>query len=427
VTEMLQGNSNNMSFQATLLAKSNENRIIKWRASILPDFEESQVALVLLGIDVTQKVQADLALNRAIAKWENLFTSIQDPALIVSSDNIILDANPATFAAARKTREEVINKKVCDILHCGKASGAVCPLETQISMRKSMTNIVPLRGLNGNYLITLSPLTPTEGHQEATLLIARDLTEEEQMKAEAMRAAQLASVGELAAGVAHEINNPINGIINYAQIILDDPYNSENIDNLHRIIKEGKRIAGIVSNLLDFARRNEDTQAPVILQEIIINCIDLINHQLKKDSIILELNIPETLPLIMCNSQQIQQVLLNILSNARYALNDRYPGVNPNKRITIEGGQINLKHKSYIRLTITDQGTGIEQDIMNRLFDPFFSTKPSGEGTGLGLSISHGLILENNGFLRISSELGHSTTVIIDLPVAETTRGENDN
>jgi len=271
-----------MSFQATLLAKSNENRIIKWRASILPDFEESQVALVLLGIDVTQKVQADLALNRAIAKWENLFTSIQDPALIVSSDNIILDANPATFAAARKTREEVINKKVCDILHCGKASGAVCPLETQISMRKSMTNIVPLRGLNGNYLITLSPLTPTEGHQEATLLIARDLTEEEQMKAEAMRAAQLASVGELAAGVAHEINNPINGIINYAQIILDDPYNSENIDNLHRIIKEGKRIAGIVSNLLDFARRNEDTQAPVILQEIIINCIDLINHQLKK-------------------------------------------------------------------------------------------------------------------------------------------------
>lgn len=129
----------------------------------------------------------------------------------------------------------------------------------------------------------------------------------------------------------------------------------------------------------------------------------------------------------MCNSQQIQQVLLNILSNARYALNDRYPGVNPNKRITIEGGQINLKHKSYIRLTITDQGTGIEQDIMNRLFDPFFSTKPSGEGTGLGLSISHGLILENNGFLRISSELGHSTTVIIDLPVAETTRGENDN
>jgi signal transduction histidine kinase len=427
VTGILKGNSDNMNFQAMLLTKSNENRTIKWHASIRPDLQESKVGLVLFGIDVTQQVQADLALNRAIAKWENLFTSIQDPALIVSSDNIILDANPATFAAARKTREEVIDKKVCDILHGGRAAGALCPLEAQISTRKSMINEAELRGLNGNYLITLSPLTPTKGHQEATLLIARDLTEEEQMKAEAMRAAQLASVGELAAGVAHEINNPINGIINYAQIILDDPHDSENIDNLHRIIKEGKRIAGIVSNLLDFARRHEDSQAPVVLQQIIMNCIDLINHQLKKDSIILELNVPDTLPLIMCNSQQIQQVLLNIMSNARYALNKHYPEANPNKRITIEGEQISQKQKSYIRLTITDQGTGIEHDIMDRLFDPFFSTKPSGEGTGLGLSISHGLVLENNGFLRVSSEMGRSTSLIIDLPVAEATGGADDN
>ncbi|MBU0665247.1 MAG: PAS domain S-box protein [Proteobacteria bacterium] len=427
VSEILKGSSDNMNFQTTLLTKSNETRIIKWHASNRPDVQQSKVGLVLFGIDITQQVQADLALNRAIAKWENLFTSIQDPALIVSSDNIILDANPATFAAARKTREEVIDKKVCDILHGGRAAGALCPLEAQISTRKSMINEAELRGLNGNYLITLSPLTPTKGHQEATLLIARDLTEEEQMKAEAMRAAQLASVGELAAGVAHEINNPINGIINYAQIILDDPHDSENIDNLHRIIKEGKRIAGIVSNLLDFARRHEDSQAPVVLQQIIINCIDLINHQLKKDSIILELNVPDTLPLIMCNSQQIQQVLLNIMSNARYALNKRYPEENPNKRIIIKGEQINQKQKSYIRLTINDKGTGIEHDIMDRLFDPFFSTKPNGEGTGLGLSISHGLVLENNGFLRVSSEMGRSTSLIIDLPVAEASGGADDN
>jgi PAS domain S-box-containing protein len=427
VSEILKGSSDNMNFQTTLLTKSNETRIIKWHASNRPDVQQSKVGLVLFGIDITRQVQADLALNRAIAKWENLFASIQDPALIVSSDNIILDANPATFAAARKTREEVIDKKVCDILHGGRAAGALCPLEAQISTRKSMINEAELRGLNGNYLITLSPLTPTKGHQEATLLIARDLTEEEQMKAEAMRAAQLASVGELAAGVAHEINNPINGIINYAQIILDDPHDSENIDNLHRIIKEGKRIAGIVSNLLDFARRHEDSQAPVVLQQIIMNCIDLINHQLKKDSIILELNVPDTLPLIMCNSQQIQQVLLNIMSNARYALNKHYPEANPNKRIIIEGEQISQKQKSYIRLTITDQGTGIEHDIMDRLFDPFFSTKPSGEGTGLGLSISHGLVLENNGFLRVSSEMGRSTSLIIDLPVAEASGGADDN
>lgn len=421
VSEIIKGSSDNINFQATLLTKSNQHRTIKWHTSIRPEVQQNKVGLVLFGIDITQQLKADRALNRAISKWENLFTSIQDPALIVSSENIILDANPATFVAARKTRGEVIDKKVCDILHGGRAAGAVCPLEAQIGSRKSIINEAELRGLNGNYLITLSPLAPTQGHQEATLLIARDLTEQELMKAEAMRAAQLASVGELAAGVAHEINNPINGIINYAQIILDAPDNPDNRDNLHRIIKEGKRIAGITSNLLDFARCQEDSQEPVVLQDVIKSSIDLIHHQLKKDSIILELDVPESLPSIMCKSQQIQQVLLNVISNARYALNKRYLGPNPGKRIIIHGKPILYKKKPYLRLTITDQGTGIEHDIMDRVFDPFFSTKPSGEGTGLGLSISHGLVLENNGFLKISSEMGQFTSLIIDLPIAETT------
>lgn len=419
VSEMLKGSNPNLNFQAPLITKNKQERMIKWHASIRPASEISKVGLVLFGIDITQQLEADLALNRAITKWENLFASIQDPALIVSTDSIILDANPATFNAARKTRNEVIGKKVCDILHGGRPAGSICPLEAQISTRKSRMIEADLRGLNGNYLITLTPLAPSEGLKEATLLIARDLSEQEQMKAEAMRAAQLASVGELAAGVAHEINNPINGIINYAQIILDDPLDPENGENLHRIIKEGKRIAKIVCNLLDFARRHEDSKAPVGILSIIRYCIDLIYHQLKKDSILLVMNVPETLPQVMCNTQQIQQVLLNIMSNARYALNKRYPEPHPNKRITLEGRRVKQNGKAYVRLTITDLGTGIEYDIMDRLFDPFFSTKPSGEGTGLGLSISHGLVLENQGFLRVTSKFGHSTSLIIDLPVAD--------
>ncbi len=421
VSEILKGGNSNLNFQAPLLTKGQQLRTIKWHASIHTEVQENKVGIVLFGIDISEQLKVDQALNRALAKWENLFASIQDPALIVSSDNLILDANPATFAAARKSRDEVIGKKVCDILHGGRAAGAICPLEAQIQTRKSIINEAELRGLHGNYLITLSPLAPTQGHREATLLIARDLTEQEMMRAESMRTAQLASIGELAAGVAHEINNPINGIINYAQIILDDPNDPDNRDNLYRVIKEGKRIAGIVSNLLDFARRSEESQISVQLHDILQNCLDLIRHQFKKDGIVLELDVDEALPSVLCNAQQIQQVLLNIMSNARYALNKRYPEANPDKRIYIHGEQVILNNKGFIRLTIIDYGTGIEHDIMDRLFDPFFSTKPSGEGTGLGLSISHGLIMENNGFLRISSELGHSTSLIIDLPIAENT------
>jgi signal transduction histidine kinase len=254
---------------------------------------------------------------------------------------------------------------------------------------------------------------------EAALLVARDLTEEGLMKAEAMRSSQLVAVGELAAGVAHEINNPINGIINYAQIILDEPDDPDNTDLLKRVIKEGKRIASIVSNLLDFSRRREDSPESVSISSIIENSLELVQHRFKNDMIQIILNLPEDLPLVYCNAPQIQQVLLNILSNGRYALNKKYATQDPNKIFSITGTSIQRNNKKYVRLILTDNGTGIEHDTIERVFDPFYSTKPTGEGTGLGLSISHGLMQDNKGLLHIKTTPGASTSLIVDLPVSK--------
>jgi len=413
-----------MNFQATLLTKNNQKKIIKWHGSIRPDIEQSKVGLVLFGVDVTKKIETDKALTHAIRKWENIFNAIQDPAIIVSSDSTILDANSATFTAARKTADEIIGKKVCQILHGGRPADAVCPLEVQINVGQSRILETELRGLNGHYLLTISPLSGPEGNINRTLLVARDLSDEEMMRAESIRTGQLASIGELAAGVAHEINNPINSIINYSRIIMDDPEDKDNIGYLQHIVTEGKRIAAIVSNLLDFARQRDESPEPIHVQRLISDSLELISHQLKKDGIHYELHIPETLPQVICNQQQIQQVLLNIISNARYSLNKKYPSNSPNKLMKIECHQIDHENKPYVNISITDFGTGIEHDIMDRLFDPFFSTKPKGEGTGLGLSISHGLVRDNKGFLFINSELGEFTSLIIDLPLAD--NGGND-
>jgi PAS domain S-box-containing protein len=415
---VFKGEKNQMNFEAYLLTKDKQHKFIEWHASFRQNLEQGKVGLVLFGIDITGQIIAGQDLNRAIAQWENIFSAIQDPALIVSSDFIILDANLATFTAARKTESEVIGHNVCKILHLGRLKGASCPLEELIQTRQSRIIETELRGLHGNYLLTVSPLKMENRGQEAALLVARDLTEEELMKAEAIRSAQLASVGELAAGVAHEINNPINGIINYAQIILDDPADSDTPDLLTRIIKEGKRVASIVSNLLDFSRRREESPEEVSIQKIVHSCIELVNHQFKKNMILLDLQLPEDLPLVYCNAQQIQQVLLNLLSNARYALNKKYPGHHPEKKIILSGEKVRLEKKEYVRIILTDLGTGIEHDVMDRLFDPFFSTKPKGEGTGLGLSISHGLIHDNNGYLRVKSEMGISTSLIVELPIS---------
>jgi signal transduction histidine kinase len=234
-----------------------------------------------------------------------------------------------------------------------------------------------------------------------------------------VRAAQLASIGELAAGVAHEINNPINGIINYAQILIDANEITESNHFLHNIIKEGRRIAGITKNLLDFSRKREESPEIVQLPELMRRCIELIEHQYQINGIALSEEYDRELPPMYCNPQHLQQVFLNVFSNARYALNERYPTMHVDKRITIQGSPHERDGRHYVRVAITDYGTGIEHDLMDRLMDPFFSTKSKGEGTGLGLSISHSLIRENEGHLRIKSEWGKWTTVIIDLPAAE--------
>jgi len=419
LARVLKGGKSEMNFQAELQTSGGDKRIIDWHGSIRPEIEKGQVGLVLFGIDITGKLAVDQALNHALAKWENIFSSVQDPALIVSEQGTILDVNPATLAASRRSREELVGRGVCEILHGNRRPGAICPLEVLLSQKKSRIFETELHGLRGNFLLTVSPLREYDGKSGAALLLARDLTEEQLMKAEAFRAAQLASVGELAAGVAHEINNPINGIINYAQILIDSNQIEQNVHFLHGIIREGQRIAGITRNLLDFSRKREQSAEPVSVATLFRHCIELIQHQYQIDGITLSEDYAENLPLAFCNPQQIQQVFLNVFSNARYALNERYPTAHADKLIAIAAFSKHRDNRNVVRITITDYGTGIEHDLIDRLMDPFFSTKSKGEGTGLGLSISHSLVRENKGHLRIKSQWGKWTTVIIDLPAAE--------
>lgn len=277
--------------------------------------------------------------------------------------------------------------------------------------------------------ISLSEMVLGQGH----LLIAtvRDITEEKIRKAEALRAGQLAAIGELAAGVAHEINNPINGIINYTQILLDDNEDDGEGDSVHRdimgrIIKEGERIAVIVRNLLSFARQRDEIVEKISMNEVIKDSLSLLMHQFHKDGIQVLVNIPPDLPTLKGNPQQLQQVFVNLLTNACYALNQKFQGQDPNKRLEISSTVVTHDSRDFIRTTVTDFGTGISQDIINRIFDTLFTTKPPGKGTGLGLSISKGLVRDHQGYLSIESSPGEMTIATVDLPISATPEAEKD-
>ncbi len=258
-------------------------------------------------------------------------------------------------------------------------------------------------------------------------IYSSDITEQKMAEAKTIRASQLASLGELAAGVAHEINNPINGIINFAQMLVDIlKEGSRENEIADQIMHEGDRIANIVTSLLSFARHEQEERTSVYIQDIVSDCMSLTKAQMRKEGIKTKLDIPSDLPSINAHFQKIEQVFLNIINNARYALNQKYTSSHNDKTIKITCSLVEIESKQYIRISILDQGVGIPDELSGNIMNPFFSTKPRGTGTGLGLSISHGIIVNHGGNIRIESTEGEFTNVIIELPVKKQSEGQKE-
>ena len=355
--------------------------------------------------------------NTHADSWEQLFNAIQSPILIVTPDGTIIETNDATLQATKKGRDEVIGMGICKIVHGGKWPHIKCPLEEFLKDCSPKVEDTRLPGLFGEYSCMILPVKNAEGQVEKIMIIARELSSAESQKVDSIRTAKMAAIGELAAGVAHEINNPITGIINFAQIVLD----SQTLDHMgtdivQKIIKEGDRVAAITHNLLSFSRADSSMLEPVNPVDIVKDSLMLVQHQLQKDGITVITDFPKKDILMVADFRRLQQVILNLISNSRYALNARYQGHDLRKKIEISCGVSQDEDRSISRITFKDYGTGMPQSLLERIFEPFFTSKPPGEGTGLGLSISYGIIKDHKGDLRVNSILHKFTEVIIELP-----------
>ncbi len=273
---------------------------------------------------------------------------------------------------------------------------------------------------NGQILdIQVYPILGDDGEVQSVLEVVRDVTSKTHRQAEAVRTAHLASLGELAAGVAHEINNPTHGIINYAELLMREFPEQKRISDISsRIVKESERIAHIVRALLDFSRKRDGGKLRVRVEEAVEEALTLCKSQLKKDNIAFELERHNAQLLeILADPQQIVQVLLNLISNARYSLNEKYPEPHPDKRIACSLSRVSLDGRGFAKVAIADRGGGIPERSLQKVLNPFFTTKPNGRGTGLGLSICNTIIADHGGLLEIASREGESTTVTFLLPV----------
>ena len=227
-------------------------------------------------------------------------------------------------------------------------------------------------------------------------------------QAQLIQSEKLAAFGQLGAGIAHEVKNPLAGILGYVQLSLrkvepESPLHG----NLKIIEKETKRCKTIIDNLLKFTRQEKMDRMPVDVNEVIKDTSALVDHQLGMHQVRLEKSLAEGLPPILGNANQLQQVLLNLVLNAEQAMEGK-PGVVRLETERMDGG--------WVEVRVRDTGPGIPKEIQSRLFDPFFTTKPAGKGTGLGLSVSYGIVRDHEGEIRVESEPGEGALFRIRFP-----------
>jgi predicted ATPase/signal transduction histidine kinase/tRNA A-37 threonylcarbamoyl transferase component Bud32 len=266
----------------------------------------------------------------------------------------------------------------------------------------------------------MTRITRIRGKAERFLAISTDITARKRLEAQVRQQQRLESVGTLASGVAHEINNPVQGIMNYAELIsaqVDDPQTV--LEFAGEITHESKRVAAIVRNLLSFARQEGEGELDEAdVRELVDTTLSLIHAVLRKDQITVALDIPDALLPVRCRAQQIQQIIMNLVTNARDALNERYSGFDERKHIDILAAAFEREGRRWVRLSVVDRATGIPDDVRARIFDPFFTTKGRDQGTGLGLAVSHKIATDHGGDLWVESEVGVGSRFHLDLPAA---------
>ena len=251
--------------------------------------------------------------------------------------------------------------------------------------------------------------------EEATLELKK-------AQAESARSEKLASVGLLAAGIAHELNNPLTGVLTFAHLVRKNlPDGSPDAEDLDLVIRETKRCASIIRRLLDFSREKTPEKTYSNLNELVMETVQLIAQPAQVNDIEIEVKLDEQLPVIWMDENLIKQVIMNMLVNAQHAIESEGHITIRTRLLAADECPDSVKEpQDMAEVTITDTGCGISEVDLHRIYDPFFTTKGVGKGTGLGLSVSHGTIEAHGGTIEVASTVGEGTEFRIYLPIGGT-------
>jgi two-component system NtrC family sensor kinase len=361
-------------------------------------------------------------ISREKKEWEKTFDAITDMVWIEDGQQRVIRANETLLSKTGFPAADMAGRRCDEILEVLDIRAACCLCED--TMTNKRPSFRELRGGGGNiYHFWAYPLIDDDGRLYAIVHYLKDVTSQKRLEQQLIRSERLASLGTLVAGIAHEINNPLGIIAGYSEALIDRAKDRSLMDlkefedfpeYLDTIHNEIFRCKGILKSLLDFARPSGGTFREIDINELIKEVILLVNHRAKRLSHNIEFRLNRDLPKICADPGSLRQLFMNIIINSLY--------------FTPEGGNIVIVTDTdfdaagkevgteRIKVIIRDSGTGIPGDIIDKVFNPFFTTKPVGDGTGLGLAICHRIVEEHGGSIDVESEENNGTTFIIRLP-----------
>ena len=433
------------------IAKDGHEVLIQWFNSVLTGADGSIAYILCTGHDLTDRNNAEKALEKREEHYQTVLENMEEGYFEVNLDGTFRAVNKSLIRILGYSLPELRsmdNRHIMD----SKTAGKVFQVFNSIYLTGQPRNllafeIIRKEGDRRMIEVSASLLQDSTGNPIGFFGLTRDVTERIRMEQMMVQTEKMMSVGGLAAGMAHEINNPLAVIVQGAQNIerrllpglkknqesakrlnidLDQLQGylkeREILEMLSNIMSAGKRAGDIITNMLRFSRKGSDQKIDISVSQLVERTLDLAqkDQNLQKrfnfDRITIHQQIDEQLPQIPCIEQEIEQVLLNIITNAAQAFHEMEPAA-PAPLIEIKA----FLEKEMLQLEITDNGPGIPETIKHRVFEPFFTTKPPGIGTGLGMSVSFMIITNNhNGTIEVDSKPGEGARFIIRLPIQAT-------
>jgi PAS domain S-box-containing protein len=386
--------------------------------------ENTEKTLHVVWRDITDRKNADAALRESRDQLHVVFNSTKDGILVADVETkTFVTCNKAICEMLGYTIEEITKLKIDDIHPAKDLPQVVNQFEKQANVEIDLAADIPVLRKNGTvFFVDISTSLVTVSGKECMIGIFRDVTARREIEGKARHTQKLEALGTLAGGIAHDFNNILAAILGYSELaIIELPPNSKIHNMLTEVIWAVKRATELIKQILVFSRHSTSDFSPLRIQSGVKEVLQLLRATLPT-TIEIKQEIDNNCGNVMADATQIHQVLMNLCTNAFHAMEETGGTLDVRlQEIYLTNNEESVLHGlppgKYLKLEVSDNGPGIEEAIINHIFDPYFTTKPQGKGSGLGLAVVYGIVKDHGGTIKVENKIGYGATFSVILPV----------